>query len=37
LPTYENVKQLRHCGMCGLTILPADLSNHPRCDNCSIL
>jgi hypothetical protein len=23
--------------MCGLTILPLDVANHPRCDGCSIL
>src|ERR1039458_4391201 len=33
----HNVNQLRHCPMCGKAILPADLSNHPRCHGCSIL
>ena len=23
--------------MCGRTILPPDISNHPRCENCGIL
>jgi len=23
--------------MCGLTVLPADLSNHPRCVSCTTL
>jgi hypothetical protein len=23
--------------MCGLTILPASIANHPRCDSCGIL
>ena len=23
--------------MCGLTILPADVAKHPRCENCLIL
>jgi hypothetical protein len=23
--------------MCGRTILPADVANHPRCDGCSTL
>ena len=36
-PLDEDVRQLRHCRMCGLTVLPANMSNHPRCDGCSIL
>lgn len=33
----EDVRQLRHCRMCPLTIFPADVANHPLCHNCSIL
>jgi hypothetical protein len=36
-PMDEDVRQLRHCRMCGLTILPANLSKQPRCDSCTIL
>jgi hypothetical protein len=33
----EDVRQIRHCRMCGRTIFPRDVANHPTCHGCEIL
>src|ERR1035438_10100734 len=36
-PNVNPAKQLRHCRMCPLVILPADVCKHPKCINCDVL